>query len=262
MELEYWQKQLPDKPLFEDILWSRPQNKTSAGKLLIVGGNAHEFAAVAEAFAVAEKAGAGVVHVLMPDSLKKTVGQILESADYAPSTPSGSFASEALNELLTHAAWADLVLIAGDLGRNSETAVLLDKFIAKYHGPLVLTKDSVNYLSNNLQEISARPDTTLVLSLSQLQKLGTSLKFETPFLLSMGMVLLVQALHAFTKKHDLNIVTKELANILVATQGRVSSTKLNNDRDIWRVEFAAKASVFWMQNSIKPFEAITTSLVD
>lgn len=260
MELEYWQKQIASKPLYEDILWSRPENRTAAGKLLVIGGNSHEFAAAAEAYAAAEAAGAGSVHVLLPDSLKKSVGAVLETADFAPSTSSGSFSKAALSEWLDHASWADTVLVAGDLGRNSETAILLENFVSKYHGPLVLAKDSVSYLTNNVLEISQRLDTTLVLSLSQLQKLGTLLRFETPFLLSMGMILLVQALHEFTGKFSFSVVTKELSNILVAHEGKVSSTKLSTDADIWRVATAARASVFLMQNQTRPFEALTASL--
>ena len=53
MDRTYWHKQTVEKPLFPDILWSRPQNKRQAGKLLIVGGHAESFAAVGEAYAAA-----------------------------------------------------------------------------------------------------------------------------------------------------------------------------------------------------------------
>ena len=67
---DYWKKQTPDKPLFPDLLWSRPRNRAHAGKLLIVGGNAHGFAAAAEAYAEASKAGVGAAGVIIPDSLQ------------------------------------------------------------------------------------------------------------------------------------------------------------------------------------------------
>ena len=40
----------------------------------------------------------------------------------------------ALAPLLDLAQWADGVLLAGDIGRNSETTVLLETFMSKYHG--------------------------------------------------------------------------------------------------------------------------------
>ena len=54
------------------------------------------------------------------------MGKTLEDGEYAPSTPSGSFSTQALGELQAMANWADGTLIAGDIGRNSETAILLE----------------------------------------------------------------------------------------------------------------------------------------
>src|SRR3954462_7666379 len=113
MDRTYWHKQTPDKPLFPDLLWSRPENKRQAGKLLIVGGNTHGFAAAGEAYAEAIKAGIGTARVLLPDGLQKTVGRVFEAGEYAPSTPSGSFGRQALAELLSLSRWADGTLLAG-----------------------------------------------------------------------------------------------------------------------------------------------------
>lgn len=259
--MDYWQKQTADQPLFDDILWARPESKATAGKLLIIGGSAHGFAAAQEAYAAADKAGAGIVHALMPDALQRSVGPVFPGTDFAPSTPSGSFARTALAELLTHSQWADGVLLAGDFGRNSETSVMLEQFVQKYAGLLAITKDTVDYFVGQPELLLIREHTTIVLSLAQLQKLGLSAKFETPFLLGMGMLLLVQALHDFSLKYPAMIVTKELDNILVAHQGRVSSTKLVHDKENWRVNTAARSSVFWLQNPNRPYEAITSALV-
>src|SRR3990167_5419572 len=135
----YWLKQAKDKPLFEDLLWSRPENKRLAGKLLIVGGNLHGFAAPGTAYGASLKAGIGTCRIIMPDSLKKIViphfshfhGSTLQM-EFAPSTISGSFSKEALAQILDSAQWADGVLLAGDFGRNSETAILLEKLLNKY----------------------------------------------------------------------------------------------------------------------------------
>lgn len=262
--MDYWQKQTSDAPLFEDILWARPENRRGAGKLLIVGGSVHGFAAVGEAYAAAEAAGAGHIRALLPNAIRTHFpvfwGQNLD-IEFAASTHSGGFGRDALNELLIGAGWADAVLLAGDFGRNSETAILLDKFAGKYSGPLVLTQDAVEYFIRQPEPVLDRPDTAMVLSLGQLQKIGTATKFDKPFLLGMGLMLLVQALHDFTKKHPAIIVTKEQDNLVVAYKGRVSSTKLEKDIEIWRVGTAAKAAVFWQQNLKKPYESISSSFV-
>ncbi len=257
--MDYWLKQTTDAPLFEDILWSRPENRQHAGKLLVIGGSAHGFASPGEAFAAAEQAGAGTVRTLLPDALKKTLGP-LGPYEFAPSSPSGSFGRDALNEFLIQSAWADGVLLAGDLGRNSETAILLEGYMQKYDGLLTLTGDTVEYVLAQPAPAAARPHTCLVVTVAQLQRLGTALKFDKPFLLDMGLLLLVQALHTFTQRHPFIIVTKEQNNLVVARQGRVSTTRLPEDSPAWQVKTAAKAAVFWLQHPAKPFEAITTSV--
>jgi len=260
---DFWLKQTSQEPLFPDLLWSRPENRTAAGKLLIIGGNAHGFAVPAEAYAAATTAGIGTARVLLPDVLQKTVGHAFADGEFAASTPSGSFAKSALGEFLAQAAWADGVLLAGDLNRNAETAILLEQFVQKYTGPLTVTRDAVDYFYGSPGLLAERTDTCLVLSLSQLQKLGGALHFETPFLLGMGVMLLVQALHTFTMRWPLTVVTRESDNFIVAHDGRVVTVKAgeySEKEDLWRVVVAAKAGVWWLQNTTKPLQAITTAL--
>jgi ADP-dependent NAD(P)H-hydrate dehydratase / NAD(P)H-hydrate epimerase len=261
MEATYWLKQSAEKPLFEDLLWSRPENKQTAGKLLVIGGNSFGFAAVGEAYQHAIKAGVGSARVLLPQAIKKIVGPILVNGEFAPSTPSGSFSQKALDSWLELAAWSDGVLLAGDIGRNSETAILLEKFLQKYGGQVTITKDAVEYVTTAPKLIAERQNTCVVLSISQLQRLFTALKSPRHIALGMGLPSLVDALHDFTQTHPFYIVTKHLENIVVAFGGQISTTKLTDDKDIWRVSTAAHSAVWWLQNPTKPFEAISTSIV-
>jgi NAD(P)H-hydrate repair Nnr-like enzyme with NAD(P)H-hydrate dehydratase domain len=259
MDRTYWHKQTAAEPLFPDLEWSRPQTAATAGKLLIVGGNAHGFVAAANAFGEAEKAGAGSVQMLLPDSLRPLLGKTFIAGELAASTPSGSFSQKALVEFLTLSQWADGVLLAGDLGRNSETAILIEKFLSKHEGQVTITQDAVDYIVQAPQLVLNRPDTTLVLSFAQLQKFVTNAHFTTAFTFDMDLLRLVDALHEFTEKYQVNIVTKNLQNIFVAVDGHVSSTKLGTELKVWRVKTASKAAVWWMQNPSKPFEALTTA---
>ena len=262
MERTYWHKQTAEEPLFPDLLWDKPENKALAGKLLIIGGNLHGFSAAASSYQFSQRAGAGSVRVLLPDALKKTVGKILEAGEYAPSTPSGSFARQALGTLLEHASWADGVLLAGDLGRNSETAVLVESFLQKYSGQVTLTKDAVDYVSSGVVGATIRPNTTFVTAMPQLQRLLTAVKWPKAVTLDMPLLNLVDILHELTTELPVCIVVKQLHNILVACGGQVSTSKQENDTESWRVQTATGAVVWWMQNPGKPFEAITTSLYE
>jgi len=257
---EYWQKQTAAKPLFADLLWSRPENKNQSGKLLIVGGNVHSFAAVGEAYAAAISAGIGTARVLLPDGLQKTVGKVFEAGEYAPSSASGSFGQKALAEMLAMAEWADATLLAGDFGRNSETAVLLEKFTDKYEGQLTITHDALDYFTK-WDSILTRDKTMLVMSFAQLQKITKIARFTTAFTYEMDFLHLIEALHEFTACFQASIIVKKDDTIFVAIKGKVSSTHQAEKQKTWRVKTAARASVWWLQNPSKAFESITTSLV-
>jgi hypothetical protein len=261
MAATYWLKQTADKPLFPDLQWSRPENKLHAGKLLIIGGNQFGFAAPAEAYQASNDAGVGTAKVLLPNTLQKTIGSLI-AAEFAASTPSGSFARDALGICLDLASWSDGVLLAGDLGRNSETAILLESFFRKYSGQLTITKDALEYTYPLADLLLARLETTLVLSLSQLQKLARAAHSTTAVTFSMDFLQLLEFLHAFTLTHPANIITKHLDNIFVASGGQVSTTKLTEGKPIWRIATASSAAVWWLQHPNQPFEALTTSVIN
>ena len=262
MDRSYWHRQQPGKPLFPDLLWSRPENRAQAGKLLVAGGNLHSFSAPAQAYAEAGKAGAGTTRVLLPDSLQRTVGRVFEAGEYAPSTPSGSFGRQALAELLAMSRWADGVLLAGNFGRNSETAILLEKFGQEYGGQLTVTHDAADYFIPSPYAVLARPHTLFVISFAQLQKLAVQARFGTPFTFNMDFLHLVDALHEFTTEHTALVVTKHLQTLFVAAAGRVSTTKLTDDAPVWRVRTATHAAVWWFQNPDSPYQALTTAALD
>lgn len=255
----YWHKQ-DSEPLFKDLLWDKPENQQHAGKLLIIGGNLHSFAAPGAAFQAATQAGIGVSKVLLPDALRKTVGTILENGEFAPSNKSGSFSRKALANWLDFAAWADGVLIPGDMGRNSETAIVLEQFIQRYPGQVTITQDALDYFTTNPEKLLARAETTLVTSFAQLQRLGTSSHFVHAFTYDMPVASMVENLHVFTTMHAVNIVLRHNGIFYVARDGDVSTTKVTPGEATWRVKTAAHASVWTLQNPSKAFAALTTGI--
>jgi len=257
---DYWVKQAADKPLYPDMVWSRPENKLQAGKLLIIGGNSEGFAAPAEAYELVGKAGIGTTRVLLPDKLQKMIGSHFDAAEFTASTKSGSFGRAALADCLDLSLWSDGVLIAGDLARNSETAILLESYLDKYEGQVTLTRDAITYFHELPTAVLQRENTNLVLSMSQLQRLGISARFTMAFTLGMDLIKLIEHLHEFTKRYQVSIVTKHLDTLVVAVAGQVSTTKLVEDCRIWRLKVAAYASVWALQNPSKPFEALTTAV--
>lgn len=261
MQQEYWVKQ-GEKAAFPEVLWARPEVKSAAGKLLVVGGHAQSFAVPAEAYGVAEKAEAGSVRVLLPDSLEKTVSRVFPGAKFAPSNPSGGFATRALAELLAAAEWADGVLLAGDIGRNSESLAMLENFAGKYSGQLTMTKDIGDFFCTQPQNIASRTETLLVLSLGQLQTLGKSLRLPYAFTSDLGLRQLVELLHDFTVQYpQLYIVTRHQDKCLIAVKGNIGTSPVPGEKPVWHTATAATAATWWLQNPTKPFEALLSSLM-
>lgn len=260
MDRTFWHKQTKEQPLFGDMLWSRPENRRHAGKLLVLGGNAHGFSAPAAMYNEAGKAGVGTCRVLLPEALHRTVGKLFPAADYAASTAtSGSFARAALGEWLAQSAWADGVVLAGDLGRNSETAILMESYLEKYGSQLTLVNDAIDYALDTPELFLLRPNTTLVMNTAQLQKLATAAKFPTAVTSGMALLQLADWLYRFSLQYEANILIYHDGVLLVGVKGQVSSTR---HHDAVLTTIAAHAAVWWLQNPTKPFEALTTSLLE
>lgn len=253
-----WLRQEADKPLFPDILWSRPENRRLAGKLLIAGGSSHGFAAVGGAYAAAARAGVGSCRVLLPDVLQKSVERLLPEASFAPSTKSGGLAKSALADMLDEAGWADGVLLAGDFGRSSETAILLESFLVKYSGGLTLTGDSLDYFLTG-ELLFDRPDTVIVAGFSQLQRLAAA---QPPFIglkSSMSLHELVGGLNQLTENRQAAIVALHGGYALASYTGRTSTTPLSS---AGLTILAAYNSVWRLQQPGRPLEASTTANYD
>lgn len=259
MENTNWLKQKAGSPLFPDLIWSRPENKRFAGKLLIIGGNLHGFAAPAEAYAEASKAGVGSSKVLLPDKLQRSIGRAFPEGEFGPSTQSGSFSQQSLSILLELAEWADGVLLAGDFGRNSETAIVLEKFIDKYKGKLAASGDSLDYFLNAKSQLIGRQQTTLIINLGKLQKLAKNNRPGTPILHNMNLHELVTVLSDWSNMVPASFVTKHADSIIVARGGKASTTPYTQELD-WQVKLGAYSSVWQIQQPLKPFEALTTAV--
>jgi len=256
----YWRKQY-DKPLFPDLIWSKPVRKSTSGKLLIIGGNTHSVSAPSEAYISAEQAGVGMIRILLPDSTKRTVGKLVENIEFAPSTLSGGFSKKALVEFLDIAKWSSGVLLAGDFGHNSETSILLNRFVEEYSGILTLTQDAVDLFITSPEPLQRRKNSLLILDFPKLQKMAISAKFDTPFTSNMNLVNFIEALHNFSISiSGTFIITMHLGQIHCAVNGEITSTKdIPSNQSI--IALASKASVWWLQNLNSPLEAITSSIV-
>lgn len=262
MDLSYWKKQTAQEPLFPDIAWSKPEQRSFAGRLGIVGGNKLGFAGVAEAYRIAHETGVGEARVLLPDALKKSIPKAMTDVIYAGSNPSGSLAREAFTELQVLGQWAESMLLIGDAGRSSETAILYEDFIRAYEGQLVITRDAIDLIKNSPEAILERPQTVLVASFAQLQKLFQSVYYPKVLTFSMHLAQFVEAVHKFTLTYPVTLVVLHKDTLVIAHQGDVITTPWEQPILIWRGTVAAQAACYWLWNPKKPAQAIATSLLE
>ncbi len=257
----YWQKQSSTKPLFPDIEWSRPEQRSHAGKLAIIGGNKLGFAAVNDTYNTSVEVGAGQIRAILPDSLKKSIPASISDAVFIASNSIGGFSRDALPELMAACDWAEVCLVVGDTGRNSETAMALERLVRTHHGHLVITRDAVDLLKPISQTVIEREKTTLVLSFAQLQKLFQTVYYPRILSFSMQLMQLVDALHKFTITYPVTIVTFHQGQLIVAHEGQVVSQEFSEPMLIWRGVTAARAASYLLWNPTKPLESITTSFM-
>ncbi len=260
-EHSYWKQQKPDSPLFPDIEWSKPEQRSRAGRLGIVGGNKLGFAGVAASYTTALEAGVGHVRVLMPDCLRKTIPPSMTDVIFGACTPSGSLAHDAATELSALGEWSQLLLLAGDASRNSETAILYEDLLRRYTGPICLTRDAIDLVKNSSASLVERPNTLLVLSFAQLQKLFQAVYYPKMLTFSMQLMQLVETVHKFTLTYPVTIVVLHRDTLIAAHGGEVTTTAWENPMAIWRGETAARAAAYWLWNPGQPLQAVTASLV-
>lgn len=262
---DYWQKQQSGKPLYDEVLWSKPERRDQAGRLTIVGGNSRGFWAVAAAYQVARRTGVGEIRVIMPDALKaKLPAQVRLQMDdllLVPSNPSGGMALAAEKYLDVAAAWSGNMLFIGDSGANSETAQLLQKFLADedYHDTTVtVARDAVDLVVYDAESVLNRPKCCLVVSLAQFQKLARAVFYPRMITFSQGIKQVAETLHKFTITYPATIVLFHDDNLIVAQGGRVVSQSFTEAMRVWNGEIPTRAAA-WLVWQVDAVKAIATS---
>jgi hypothetical protein len=252
----WYQKQI-DKPLFPDVLWSRPETRGGRGKLLIIGGKAQEFVHVAKAYEAANKSGAGMIRVLVPESLRPFT-KMLPNIEYAPSNPSGSFSRAALASFFDASAWADHVLLAGDLGKNSETTTLLDGYLLKCPSSVTISNDALGSISIPYDQLLRRP-ITLATDFQTLQKIAIQAGTMEPITSDIPQAKLAEILHEVTEETSGIIVAEHNSTYWAVQRGRVFS--INSKSLLDASELSATSAVWRMQHNSKQLEAIVSSFI-
>lgn len=262
MDHTYWHQQSSNNPLYPDLEWSKPERRDQAGRLGIIGGNKLGFSGVASAYEIAMTAGAGQARILLPDVLKKTIPPSITEVVFAPTTPSGSLSKDGLNEMRALGEWSTGILLVGDAGRNSETAIAYEQFIDAYAGPLTITRDAIDLVKMGANTLVDRPETLLVMSFAQTQKLFQSVYYPKILTFSMQLTQFVEALHKFTVTYPITIVSLHQEHIVIAHGGEVVTQPWDSPMRIWRGETATRIATYWLWNRDTPLAAAAASIAE
>lgn len=263
-DLSYWRKQ--SKPLFDDLIWNIPEQKT--GEIAVVGGNSQNFSAIIR---ISEFLSTNFplkrVNTILPNSLRSQLPP-LGNLFFAPATDSGSFAkSPELNQYLDT---AEFTLLAGDLSKNSATAIAITDAITRSLNqdivhPLLITRDAVDLLAPTAGQILMHPQLFVVASMVQLQKIFRAVYYPKMIMLSQPLLPVVETLHKFTLTYPVTLLTFHQDNIIVAARGEVTSTHLV-DTDyspisLWSGQLAARIAALNLFNPHKSLEATTAAIL-
>ncbi|MEX0668115.1 MAG: hypothetical protein WD061_00025 [Candidatus Saccharimonadales bacterium] len=238
-----------NQPLFEDILWNQPVSRAISGNLLIIGGHSEEFKLTQSIFMQASKNCQ--TKVILPDRIRRLIGPV-DNGIYVASTPSGSIARNAQEEILAAINDSDCLLLSADLSQNSETVGLIETILHESEKPVIITEEILLSLFHNLEAISK---SALIISspngLSELaNKLHVPIYVKTPDLQKE-----LKLLEALSEKLDMPLVSIS-DNIVISYQDQISITP-NKQVDLSKL--IADISVFYMQHENK-FKAVTTAV--
>ena len=238
-KFNYWHK-IENLEQFSDLAWNIPEQKT--GTINIIGGNSNNFANVIR---TAEFLLASFpiknLSIILPDVLQNKL-PTMPNLVFLPSTDSGSLAkSSRLNDFV---ATADFSLLIGDLSKNSATTIALSDAIKQSSQPVLLTRDSIDLLLPEMNNIIERKNLFIVGSVAQLQKLLRSVYYPKMLLLSMPLVSAIEVLHKFTLSYQTTILTFHQNQIIIAANGEINTFPIEKSSftpiSLWNGQLAAK----------------------
>ncbi len=248
-----WLKQT-DEPLFPDIFWEVPLNRAQAKKLLIVGGHAKQFAETVGLYQYALAAGIGSARVVLPDSLRKLIGSQPDCL-FVESNPSGSISKNACTEILAYASECDGIIFSSELSHNTETISLLETLFTEITYPIFFSSNVLEMLSFQ-PELMLGNERVLVTDTKRLTRFADKIHLPITIKLQDSILNKIDFMTNITNTYPLALILDE-SPLIIATEGQVSSTELNQNTAS-SGELIAKMAVFYLQHT-NHFKALTSA---
>lgn len=256
-----WSQQT-DKPLFDDLLWARPEKRSLQGKIAIVGGTTHDlFGPLAASQSVA-RAKAGELRVLLPETAPTALWQN-PGVEKLPVTQGGGISLGSRAMVMASADWADVVLLPGSLGKASESTQLISDLLSDHKVNLVACGDSVDAILLNHEVAIGRESTLLILTLSQMQHLAKAVGSLIAPTYQLPLRPFIDLISELSLTSGLNLAVSYSGQLIAACGQRVSSTKIVKEyasETALFVDAASYGAVLWAQFPMNLFKAATTAI--
>ncbi len=248
-----FQKQT-NEPLYPKVLWNRPVAARAAGRLLVLSGHSGDLNTPQTIYGSAVAAGIGDCRVVLPDAVRKLVGDAA-MASYVPSSPSGSLGRASLAAILDLADDYDVIAIGGGLSQNSETTMLVESLLAETKKPVILSDDALVLMKHQLKEIAQRPNSLILTDMVGLIKASGALGVAVSIRPDGGIINKVEILKDYLDagKASYVVVGTEL---IVGVGEHVSVTPYELTTAAIQGIATGVLGTFWTQ--AQSFEGITT----
>lgn len=137
---------------------SRTDHKGSSGHALIVAGSVGKSGAAAMTANSAVRSGAGLVTLAAPEAINQILEIKTTEAMTLPvaSSHSGSFASDAIREILAFSEGKSVMALGPGVGSDAAATEVVRVIAESAQLPLVIDADGLNALSGNLEILSRR----------------------------------------------------------------------------------------------------------
>jgi ADP-dependent NAD(P)H-hydrate dehydratase / NAD(P)H-hydrate epimerase len=158
--------QLVEEDDIASVLSERPTtaHKRSVGKVIVVAGSPGMSGAAALAVLGALRTGAGLVRMVVPDSIAERLDAgVMESLTVGlPQNERGGLRLDGVDQVLALAAEANAVAIGPGIGRDEETQKFVRRVLEEVEQPVILDADGINAFQDHPEELRTRRGPTVL----------------------------------------------------------------------------------------------------
>jgi NAD(P)H-hydrate repair Nnr-like enzyme with NAD(P)H-hydrate dehydratase domain len=245
-----------ETPLYPKVLLNRPVSRSGAGRLLMIGGHSGDFYLPTNIYEVAMAAGLGETSVVLPDSLLKLLGG-MSATTFVASSPSGSLGREARGQIMELTEEADLVLIGGNLSRNSETTILVEHLLTDVARPIMVIDDAISIIEHQSNLITGRTSTLVVATMPEMFKLAKALRVPISIRRDGGILNKLEIVRDIAAASSCDYVVYG-SETIVSSGGRLGFTPANYRLSLAPAFIYGVIATFLTQNPKTPFEGLMT----